>query len=81
MSEFFPACLSCSNNFNLLQSSSRSDDKNFVSKNLKQKPLNLAVLSNFIGVRSQVDFLPGACTSKFISFANSYPNFLSDKLA
>ena len=36
ISEFFPACFSCNNNFNLLQSSSGSDDKNIVLKH--QKP-------------------------------------------
>ena len=38
-------------------------------------------LSNFITVPSRVDFLPGPYTSKFISFAKAYLNFLSDKLA
>ena len=53
--EFFPACFSCNNNFNLSHNSIGSDDKNFV-----QVPESMIAsdLSNFISVRSRVDLLP-----------------------
>ena len=67
MSEFFPACFSCSNNFNLLRGSLGSD-----GKNIGEIPETLiaADLSYFIRVLSLVDYLPGASTSKYISIAN-----------
>ena len=37
--------------------------------------------SNFISVRSRANLSPGPLTSKCISFAKSYNNFLSAKLA
>ena len=79
MSELFPACLSCNNNFNPLQSSSGSDDKIMVF----EIPESIIAdgLSNFISVQSLVDFLPCPLLSKCISFAKAYINFLSDKLA
>ena len=43
ITELFPACFSCRNNFNLSQSSSGSDDKNIVFETPKQKPLNLVI--------------------------------------
>ena len=55
ISEFFPACFSCNNNFNLLQSSSRSDDKNIVEI---PEAMIAGDLSNFIRVLSRVDLLP-----------------------
>ena len=79
--ELFPACLSCNNNFNLLQSSSGSDDKNIVFETPEAETPKLGDFSNLMRVLTQVDFLPTALKSKFISFANSYINFLSAKLA
>ena len=38
-------------------------------------------LGIFISKRSEVDFLPGPFRWNCISFANSYINFLSDKIA
>ena len=56
ISELFPACFSCSNSFNLLQSSSGSDDKNIVFETPEAEILKPGDLSNFIRVRSRVDF-------------------------
>ena len=81
MSELFPACFSCNNIFNLSQSSSASDDKKTVFETLEAGTIKPGDPSNFIRVLSQVDFLPTAFRSKFISFAKSYNNFLSAKLA
>ena len=78
ISQLFPACFSFNNNFNLLQSSSGSDDENIVDS---PESLIAGDFSNFIRVLSQVEFLSGAFKSKCISFAKSYINFLSDKLA
>ena len=79
MSELFPACFSCNNNFNLSQSSLGSDDKNIVFETPEAETIKPGDLSNFISVLSQVDLLPKAFVSKFISFA--YIIFLSCKLA
>ena len=81
MSEFLPACFSCNNNFNLSKSLSGSDDKNTVFETPEEETIKPAELGNFISVLSRVDFLPIAFRSKFISFAKSYNNFLSDDLA
>ena len=81
ISELFPACLSCSNNFTLLQSSLGSDAKNIVFEIPEAEIIEPGDLSNFISVPSQVVLLPGAFTSKYISFAKSNINFSSDKLA
>ena len=78
MSELFPACFSCSNKFNLLHSSSGSDHKN---NGFDTPEAELGDLSNFRRVLYRVDFLPEPFTSKCISFAKSYINFLSDNLA
>ena len=81
MSELFPACFSCNNNYNLLQSSSGSDDIKIVFETTEAETIKLGNFSNFIRVLPQVDLIPGAFRSKFISFAKSYINFFSDKLA
>ena len=78
-SELLPACFSSNNNFYLSQSSSGSDDKNIVFE--RPEAIILGELSNFISVQSLVDLLPTRLSSKCISFAKSYINFLSDKLA
>ena len=79
MLELFPAFISCSKFFILSQSSSGSDDKNIVF-DIREATI-AGDLSNFMRVRSRVDFLPRAFTSNYISFAKSYNNFLSAKLA
>ena len=81
MSKLFPACFSCSNSFNLLQSSSRSDDKNIVFQTPEAENIKPGDLSNSIRLLSRVDLLPIFFTSKCISFAELYISFLSDKLA
>ena len=81
MSESFPACISCSNNFNLSQSSSNSDDKNIVFQVLEAETIQPGELNNFIGVLSRVDLSHGALTSKYISFAKSKINVLPATLA
>ena len=77
ISELFPACFSCNNNFNLLYSSSGSDDKNIVFETPQAETLKPGDLNNFISVLSRVDLLTKAFVSKFISFAKSYIRFLS----
>ena len=81
ISELFPACFSCNNNFNLSQSSSGSDYKKIVCETPEAVTVKPGDLNNFIRVLSRVDFLPTAFVSKCISFAKSYINFLSAKLA
>ena len=80
-SELLPACFSCNNNFNLLHNSSGSDDKNIVFETPEAETIKPGYLSSFIRVLSRVDLLPRAFVSKFISFAKSYVNLLSTKLA
>ena len=58
-SELFPACFSCNNNFNLLQSSSGSDDKSIVFETPEAETIKPGDSSNFIRVLSQ-DLLPAA---------------------
>ena len=41
MSELFPACFFCKNNFNLSQSSSGSDDKNIVFETPQAETISL----------------------------------------
>ena len=60
MLELFPACFSCSNSFNLLQSSSGLDDLNIVFETLEAEIVKAGDLSKFISVLSQVEFLPTA---------------------
>ena len=81
MSELFPPCFSCNNNFNLLHNSSGSEDRNIVFQTPEVENIEPGDLSNFIRFLSRVDFLPRAFKSKFISFAKSYINLLSCKLA
>ena len=81
MSEIFPASFSCSNNFTRLHNLLRSDGKYFVLEIRKAEINKNGDSSNLISVLSRVDLLPGAFTSKYISFARSYIKFLSDKLA
>ena len=52
ISELLPACLSCNNYFNLLQSSSGSDDKIIVLETPEAETINPGDLSNFISVLS-----------------------------
>ena len=54
-SDLFPACFSCSNNFNLSQSSSEVDHKRIVEK---PEAMNAGNLNELIRVLSRVDFLP-----------------------
>ena len=54
MSELFPPCFSCNNNFNLLQSSSGFSDNNIV---VTPEAIIAGDFSNFIRVLSRVDFL------------------------
>ena len=81
ISELFPACFSCNNNFNLLHNSLGSVDKNIVFETPEAETIKPGQLSSSIRVLSRVDFLPTRLSSKYVSFANSYINFLSDKLA
>ena len=81
MSELFPACFSCSGNFNLSQSSLESENKNNVFETPQAETTKLGDSSNFIRVLSLVDFLPAGFRSKFFSSAKSYINFLSAKQA
>ena len=80
MIELFPA-YSCSNNFNLSHKSLGSDGQNIVFEIPEAEIINPGDLSNLISDLSGLDLLPWASTSKDISFAKSYINFLSDKLA
>ena len=77
--EILPACFSCNNNFILSQSSLGSDDRNIAFET--PEVMIAGELGNFIRVLSRVDVLPTRLSSKCISFAKSYINFLSDKLA
>ena len=79
MSELFPACFSCSISLNLSQSLSGSDYRNIVFE--LPEAMIAGDLTNFIGVLSLADFLPCPLSSKCISFAKSYINFLSCQLA
>ena len=81
ISELFPACFFCNNNCNLSYNSSGSDDRNIVFETPEAETIKPGDLSYFIRGLSRVDFLPTAFVSKCISFANSYINFLSCKLA
>ena len=57
ISELFPACFSCNNNFDLLNNLSGSDDKNIVFETPEAGTIKPGDLSNFIRVLSQVDLL------------------------
>ena len=58
ISELFPAYLFCNKNFNLLQSSSRSDEKNIVFETPEPDIIKPGELKKYIRVLPQVDFLP-----------------------
>ena len=58
ISELFPACFSCNNNFNLSHNSSGSDDKNIVFETPEAETIKPGDLFNFIRVLSRVDLLP-----------------------
>ena len=75
MSELFPTCFSCIKNVYRSHSSLGFSCKNFVEI---PEAMIAGDLSIFISVLSRVDFLPGALTTKYISFAKSYIKFLSD---
>ena len=79
--EILPACLCCYLNFILSHNSMGSKDKNIVFETLEAETIKPGDLSNFIRVLSQIDLLHCAFKSKFNSFAKSYFNFLSYKLA
>ena len=81
ISELLPASFSSSKTFILSQNSLGSDHKNVVFETPEAQTNKLGDLINFISVRSRVGFLPCPLSSKCISFAKSYINFLSDKLA
>ena len=77
--ELFPACFSCTNNLKLSHSSLGLDDRSIVFET--REAMIAGELSNFIRALSQVDLLPTRLSSKCISLAKSYINFLSAKLA
>ena len=52
MSELFPACFSCNNNFSLLQSSSGSDDEKIVFETPEAETIKPVELGNFLRVLS-----------------------------
>ena len=58
-----------------------SDGKHNVFEIPEAKNNKPGYLSIFISVLSLLLLLPWAFTSKFLSFANSYIDFISDKLA
>ena len=58
MSELFPACFSCNNNFNLSHNSLGSDYKNIVFET--PEDMIAGDFSNFIRTLSRVDLLPTA---------------------
>ena len=65
--ELLPACFSCSNIFDLLQSSLGSDDKNFVKR---PETLIVVELSKFIRNLSLLLFRHFCSILKLISFPN-----------
>ena len=73
ISELFPACFSCHNNFNLLPNSSRSNGKNIVSET--PEAMIAGDSSSFIIDLSLLLFCPYCLISNFISLPNSYINF------
>ena len=79
--ELMPACSSCSNNVYLLHNLSGSDGKNNVFEIPEAELIKTGDLGTLIRVLFRVDLLPWAFTSNYISFAKSYNNFLSAKLA
>ena len=79
--ELFHACFSCCSNSHPSQGSSGLHLKNIVFEIPETEIVKLGDLGNLISVPSRLDLLPGAFTSKYISFAKSYIMFLSDNLA
>ena len=71
MSKLFADFFSCSSFFNISQSSSGSDDKNFVFETPEAETTKPGDLSNFINVLSGVDFQSSVFVSKFFSLAKS----------
>ena len=66
--ELFPACFSCSNNFNLFHNSSGSDDKNIVFETPDAETSIAGDFSNLIRVLSLLPFRPFCLISNFIFF-------------
>ena len=60
ISELFPACVSCNNNFILLHNSLGSDDRNIVFEKPEAETTKPGELSNFISFLSRIDLLPTA---------------------
>ena len=58
MIELLQACFSCSNKFNLTQSSLGLDDKSTVFEIPEAETIQPGDLGNFLSVRSRVDLLP-----------------------
>ena len=81
MSELFPGCFSCSNNFIFSQSSSGLDGKIIKFEIPEAETIKPGDLSNLMRVLSRVVFLLIPFTSICLSFAKSYNIFLSVKLA
>ena len=86
MSDFLPACSSCNIDFN--HSNFHQDfligiffSENDFAETPEAETITTGDVGSFISVRSGIDFLPGAFESNYISFAKSYLNFLSSKLA
>ena len=76
-----PARFSCSNTFNLTHSSLGSHDENLVFEIPQADTIIIGDLSNFISMRSRVDLIPTAFISTYVSFAESYHKFSSNKLS
>ena len=94
MLQMFPVCFYCSDNFMLPQIPLGSDDNHLVFDSFwfsafgfqqqfsLRDPAMLAVVSSKrIGEKSLVLLFPRAFSLNYISFANSYNNFLSINLA
>ena len=69
ISELFPACFSCNNNFYLSQSSLASDDKNIVFET--PEAIIAGDFNSLIKDLSRSLLFPFSLILKFISFANS----------
>ena len=55
ISELFPECFSCNNNFSLSHNSLASDDRNIVFETPEAETINPGDFSNFISDLSRVD--------------------------
>ena len=60
ISELFPACFPCNNNFNLSHNSIGSDVRNIVFESPEAETIKPGELSNFISFISRIDLLPEA---------------------